>query len=67
MDKDTNNIPYGQFVWNEMVTWFNHTVEDQASFFIRKHEVEKLISFISNLKCKIVKLQKELDNGKTDS
>lgn len=67
MDNDRKDISYGEIVWKEMVTWFNHTVEKEASFFIRKHEVENFISFISDLKLKIIKLQEELKNGKTDS
>lgn len=67
IDKDLSSITNGQFVWDEMITWFNHTVENDASFFIRKHEVGNLVDFINDLKARIVKLQKELDDGKANS
>ena len=67
MDKDTKSIGYGEIVWEEMITWFNHTVEDESSFFIQKHEVGDLVNFINDLKLQINKLQEELRSEKTDS
>lgn len=67
MDSDRKSISYGEIVWEEMITWFNHTVEDDSSFFIQKHEVGDLVNFINDLKLQINKLQEELRNGKTDS
>lgn len=67
MDKDRKSIGYGEIVWEEMITWFNHTVEDDSSFFLPKHEVGDLVDFINDLKLQINNLQKELRNAKTDS
>lgn len=67
MDNDRKSISYGEIVWEEMITWFNHTVEDDSSFFIQKHEVGDLVNFINDLKLQITKLQEELKNGKKDS
>ena len=67
MDKDRKSVSYGEIVWEEMITWFSHTVEDNSSFFIRKHEVGDLIDFINDLKFQINILQEELRNEKTNS
>ena len=67
MDSDRKSIGYGEIVWEEMITWFNHTVENDSAFFIRKHEVGDLVNFINDLKRQINTLQEELRNGKTDS
>ena len=67
MCKDTQSVTYGNTVYEEMITWFNHTVEDESSFFIQKQEVGDLVNFINNLKLQITELKKELKNGKTDS
>ena len=66
-DKVERSITYGSIVYEEMITWFNHTMDDDSSFFIQKHEVGDLVNYINDLKDKIIKLQKELDNGKTNS
>ena len=67
MDKDRKSIAYGEIVWEEMITWFNHTVENDSSFFIQKHEVGDLVDFINDLKLQINTLQEKLRNEKTDS
>ena len=67
MDEDKKNIAYGEIVWDEMITWFNHTVDDDSSFFIQKHEVGDLVNFINDLKLQITNLQEKLKNGKKDS
>ena len=66
-DEITKSIGYGEIVWEEMITWFNHTMEDDSSFFIQKHEVGDLVNFINNLKLQITNLQEKLKNGKKDS
>ena len=66
-DEITRSINYGKIVWEEMITWFNHTVEDDSSFFMQKHEVGDLVNFINDLKLQIYNLQEKLKNGKTDS
>lgn len=60
IDEITRSINYGKIVWEEMITWFNHTVEDDSSFFIKKHEVGDLVNYINDLKSQIDKLQEEL-------
>lgn len=67
MDKDKRSISYGAIVWEEMITWFNHTVECNSAFFIKKHEVGDLINFINDLKLQIEELQEKLENEKTNS
>ena len=67
MDKDKKSISYGEIVWDEMITWFNHTVEDDSSFSMQKHEVGDLVNFINALKLRIYELQEELKNGKANS
>ena len=67
MDEDKKSIAYGEIVWDEMITWFNHTVDDDSSFFIQKHEVGDLVNFINDLKFQITNLQEKLKNGKKDS
>lgn len=59
-DEITRSINYGKIVWEEMITWFNHTVEDDSSFFIQKHEVGDLVNYINDLKSQIDRLQEEL-------
>ena len=67
IDKVTQSVAYGHTVYEEMITWFNHTMEDDSSFFIQKHEVGDLVSFINDLKFQICKLQEGLENAKTNS
>ena len=66
-DEITKSVTYGKITYEEMITWFNHTMEDDSSFFIQKHEVGDLVNFINDLKLQITKLQEELRNAKTDS
>ena len=67
MDKDRRSIIYGEIVWDEMITWFNRTMEDDSSFFMQKHEVGDLVDYINDLKLQITKLQERLKNEKTNS
>lgn len=64
MDENKRSIGYGETVWEEMITWFNHTVDYNSAFFIRKHEVGDFINFINNLKSQINNLQEKLENAK---